>query len=171
MSYSKQASARALALLRRYRTRDPFLLAEAMGITVLHGEKFGRLKGLYRVIKRNRFIILNADNDPHTDRIVCAHEIGHDQLHRALAQGRLMQETMLYDVSVTQEYEANLFAAELLLEDEELLEYAHQGYSAEQIASAMETDVNLVALKAICLNHRGYDLHRFPHSSDFLRQE
>lgn len=170
MGFCKQASACAQELVRRYHTRDPFALAEAVGVVVFRTDSFDRLKGLYRIIKRNRFIILNSKNDPHTDRIVCAHELAHDQLHRALARESLLQETMLYDLSTAQEYEANLFAAELLLADEDLLEYAHRGFSAHQIANAMETDVNLVALKAECLNARGHCLHSFPHASDFLKK-
>ena len=50
-------------------TRDPFQIAKELGISVLLCEDFGSLKGMYRVIKRNRFIFLNKDlggqNAPH----------------------------------------------------------------------------------------------------------
>lgn len=68
------------------------------------------------------------------------------------------------------EYEANIVAANILLDNEELLDYIyHYGYSAEQIASAMMTDINLVALKIAHLNELGYDLRPIEHRSDFLK--
>jgi Zn-dependent peptidase ImmA (M78 family) len=68
------------------------------------------------------------------------------------------------------EYEANIVAAEILLDTDELLEYIYQyGYTSEQIARAMNTDINLVALKIAHLAETGYDLRRIEHRSDFLK--
>ena len=73
-------------LVKRCGTRDPFRIARELGIEVLFCEDFGPLKGMYRVIKRNRFIFINKDLSPRMQTIVCAHEIGHDQLHRNMAK-------------------------------------------------------------------------------------
>ena len=43
------------------------------------------------------------------------------------------------------------------------------GYTSEQIARAMYTDINLVALKVAHLAETGYDLRRIDHRSDFLK--
>ena len=43
------------------------------------------------------------------------------------------------------------------------------GYTAEQIASAMSTDINLVALKVAHLATLGYNLHALEHKSNFLK--
>jgi len=103
-------------------------------------------------------------------RIVCAHELGHDQLHRSLAKNNAIQEFMLYDMRSTPEYEANIVASEILLDTDEILEYIyHYDYTSEQIARVMETDINLVALKIAHLAETGYDLRRIEHRSDFLR--
>ena len=49
-------------LVRRCGTRDPFQIAKELGIIVLDDcENFGQLKGMYRVVKKNRFIFLNQD--------------------------------------------------------------------------------------------------------------
>ena len=45
-------------LVNRCGTRDPFRIAHELGIEVLFCEDFGPLKGMYRVIKRNRFIFI-----------------------------------------------------------------------------------------------------------------
>lgn len=67
-------------------------------------------------------------------------------------------------------YEANIVAAEILLDTDEILEYIYgYGYTSEQIARAMETDINLVALKIAHLAETGYDLRRIEHKSDFLK--
>jgi hypothetical protein len=48
-----------------------------------------------------------------------------------------------------------LFAAQVALPDEENLEYIYGGYDVGQIARAMCSDINLVALKVSELNTRG----------------
>ena len=57
-----------------------------------------------------------------------------------------------------------------LLDNEELLDYIyHYRYSAQEIARAMHTDINLVALKIAHLNELGYDLRPLEHRSNFLK--
>ena len=157
-------------LVKRCGTRDPFRIAEELGIEVMLCDNFGPLKGMYRVIKRNRFIFINRDLSPQMQRIVCAHELGHDQLHRSLAKENALREFMLYDMSTKPEYEANIVAAEILLDTDELLEYVYKyGYTSEQIAQAMHTDINLVALKIAHLAQTGHDLRRVEYRSEFLK--
>ncbi len=158
------------SLCKRHGTRDPALLAERMGIHIYETE-LSRLKGMYRVILRRRCIFINANLDEDTRRLVLAHEIGHDCLHRDLAKGNGLQEFMLLDMTARPEYEANCFAAALLLPDAEITELIYQyGYNAAQIASAMRTNVNLVALKIDSLRLRGYDLSGLEHDSRFLKE-
>lgn len=159
-------------LVERCATRDPFQIARTIGVEVLFCENFGPLKGMYRVIKRNRFIFLNQDLSEGMQKIVCAHELGHDQLHRNLAKGGALREFMLYDMTTKPEYEANIVAAEILLDHDVLLEYLyHYRYSADQIARKMNTDINLVALKIAQLVEMGYDLTPPEHQSDFLKRQ
>lgn len=156
-------------LVKRCGTKDPYRIAERIGIHI-YEEDFGRLKGMYRVILRRRCIFINRNLDEDTRRIVCAHEIGHDRLHRDLAQGSGLQEFMLYDMTARPEYEANLVAAAILLPTDEVLDYIYSyHYDATQIARAMRTDVNLVALKIAALREQGYDLRKPEHDSAFLK--
>ena len=90
------------------------------------------------------------------------HEIGHDQLHRK--QATVFQEFNLFDMtSNSMEYEANLFAAQIALPDEEILDYIFSGLDASQIARAMHSDINLVALKVSELSRRGYSFRNIEH--------
>lgn len=157
-------------IVKRCKTRDPFCIAHELGIELLFCDDFGPLKGMYRVIKRNRFIFINKDLSPRMQAIVCAHEIGHDRLHRDMAKTGAIQEFMLYDMATKPEYEANIVAAEILLDTDKILEYVFDyRYTSEQIARAMHTDINLVALKIAHLAETGYELRRLDYQSDFLK--
>lgn len=156
-------------IVKRCGNRDPFAIAENLGIEVIYCNHFGPLKGMYRVVKLCRFIFINNALSERMQKIVCAHEIGHDQLHRHLAKGGAIREFMLYDMTIRPEYEANVVAADMLLDTEEILEYIYEDhYSVEQITKAMGTDQNLVALKIECLVNAGYELPKMAHRSDFL---
>lgn len=159
---------RARALTLRFHTRDPFAIAAELGIEVIYIDTLKRLKGMYRVIKGVRFIFLNNANPPQMNRMVCAHELGHDQLHRDYARKNPLQEFAICDMATKPEYEANLFAANLLLDDETVLTLIAEGCSTEKIASVMESDVNLVALKIDSLIDQGHALRPQMHDTQFL---
>ena len=140
---------RADALVRSTGTRDPERIAQALGIIVMD-VNFEKQKGLYKVILRNRFIFIKSDLSEVMRRIVLLHEIGHDQLHRRLADE--FQEFQIFDMrGNVMEYEANLFAAQIAM------------------AMAMASDINLVALKVSDLSRRGYTFRDVDHRSDFLK--
>ena len=67
------------------------------------------------------------------------------------------------------EYEANIFASQASLPDDTILEYIENGYDIQQIARAMSSDINLVALKVDTLIAQGYQLRKQEHRSDFLK--
>ena len=138
------------------------------GVTNGNGSVGSTWNGLYKVILRNRFIFIKSDLSEVMRRIVLLHEIGHDQLHRRLADE--FQEFQIFDMrGNVMEYEANLFAAQIALPDEEILDYIRSGYDAAQIAMAMASDINLVALKVSELSRRGYTFRDVDHRSDFLK--
>ena len=167
MVYHTTADA-ARRLVEEYDTRDPYELAEAVGAEVVFAD-LGALKGMYTYIQNNRFIVINEQLDDETARIVCAHELGHDQLHRDFVKDSFLRETVLYDLKNRTEYEANVFAAELLISDEEMLRFAEEEATVSEIAAITSTDVNLVALKLSDLARRGHALNRFDYRSDFLK--
>ena len=142
-------------LIAKFDTRDPFELCKAIGVEVFYAD-LGNLKGMYKYLKKNRFAVINENLDVYTRTLVCAHELGHDILHQDLAKKICLQEFMLYDMRSRPEYEANLFASEILLPDEKIFTLAHGGHDVEQIAKELCTDVNLVAIKVASMNTRGY---------------
>ena len=132
-------------LVDTFGTRDPHRIAQALGIEVISVD-FKRQRGAYKVLMRNRFIFIKNDLDPVTERVVMLHEIGHDVLHRkeAVKAGGFKEFNIFNMRENRMEYEANVFASQVSLDDEEILEYIHYGYDIQRIASAMHTDANLV---------------------------
>lgn len=156
----------AEGIVQRFETRNPDRIAGDLGIRIMECP-LGNLKGMYKIIERNRFIFLNSNLEEVMRGIVLLHEIGHDQLHRK--EATVFQEFNLFEMAANQmEYEANLFAAQIALPDYEILEQVHDGYSAAQIARAMHSDINLVAIKVADLAGRGYEFRVPEHKRNFL---
>jgi len=63
----------------------------------------------------------------------------------------------------------NVFAAEILLDDKEVLELAKDGFDEEQISSALNMDAELLLIKMNEMNKRGarFRMSRVP-SGGFL---
>jgi Zn-dependent peptidase ImmA (M78 family) len=161
---------KARLLVRRCGVSDPFHIAKEIGAEVYFTD-LGLLKGMYACIKRNRFIVINNTLDPPTQKIVCAHELGHDQLHREMAKNRWLQEFMIYNMNERPEYEANVFAAEILLPDDDILALLDDGLDIEQVARVMDSDVNLVALKLAALARQGYPIRQgLEYKGNFLKE-
>jgi len=159
---------RSNKLIKQFKTRDPFEIASGMNIEILYRD-LGQLKGFYTKDGHNRFIVINERLEEPVKRIVCAHELGHDQLHRHLSTNLSMQEFAVYDMKCKPEYEANVFAADLLLSDEEITAYFNQGYSFYDTACLLETDKHLLAIKLMVMNNSGLDFNiPVDLKSDFL---
>lgn len=159
----------ARRLVRWSGTRDPFKIAKELGIHVIFDYDFKALKGMYKVIQRSRFIFINGNLSKRDRRTVCAHELGHDRFHRHFAKTSALQEFMLYDMRSRPEYEANIFASELLIDDGDIFSLLEDEYDIYQIAGEIGEDMNLILIKIDELRKQGYDV-RAPYrpQSDFL---
>jgi len=157
-------------LVGYHATRDPFKIAKESGIHVLFENDFKSLKGMYKVIQRSRFIFINGNLNERDKRTICAHELGHDRLHRPFAKTTAFQEFMLYDMRTRPEYEANIFACELLIGNDDILPMIGNEYDVYQIAGELGEDMNLVLIKIDELRKQGHDV-RAPYrpDSDFLK--
>ena len=157
-------------IVRLCGTRDPHKIADELGIEIIYCP-FKSQRGAYKVIIRNRFMFVKEDLHPVMENIVLLHELGHDSLHRDEAtKAGGFKEFNIFDIRDSRmEYEANIFATQIALPDDDFLELAELGYDVQQIASAMHSDVNLVALKADTLISQGYRLRPQEHRNDFLK--
>lgn len=151
-------------------TRDPHKIARELGVEVLYFP-FNRQRGAYKVIMRNRFMFIKDNLHPVMENIVLLHELGHDTLHRdeATKVGGF-EEFNIFDMrDCRMEFEANVFASQVALPDDDFIELAERGYDTQQIARALSSDINLVAIKGDLLRSQGYKFNQQEHRNDFLK--
>jgi Zn-dependent peptidase ImmA (M78 family) len=148
MTKLEAIKARADALIRREKSRDPIKIAEAQGIAVRRKDLGESIAAYYFCQSRIRSIVLSESLDPETLRIIAAHELGHDTLHRELLRNRAALDTGLFMPGSSLEYEANLFAAELLIEDKQLFALLREGeMSFFEVASRLNVPPELLDFK------------------------
>ena len=131
-------------LIQTYQTRDPAQIAKELHISIKYAD-IGSLKGLYTSILGEKFIIINQALSEEQQRLVLAHELGHDRLHRHFIDN-VLQETLLYDMTSQPEHEANLFASELLIDRSQAENAAKNGASFTDIAARLAVEPQLVEI-------------------------
>ena len=108
----------AESLVRKYKTRNPFDIAQALGYEVVYAPLKG-VRGFYQQLKRCTIIYI-ADDLPYWDAaFVCAHEIGHVLLHRGC--NRIFMDTQAFFKVNTYEIEADKFALNLTWSDDDVV--------------------------------------------------
>lgn len=147
------------------RSRDPVRIAGDLDIEILSRTDFTAQKGAFCVVQGYPFIFLNASLGEQEMRTVCAHELGHAVLHRRIAQKGALCEFDLFHMATQIEYEANVFAAELLIDGNELKEYLESGMDVYAAAGALEVPVNLLIIRLAEMNRRGGS-YRLPYLPD-----
>lgn len=152
-------------LIQKHGTRDPLELADCMGIQVHDVPEFTDLLGMYTYRWKHRIVLLNPNVNQTLYRMVCGHEIGHDQRHRQLAGGNGIQEFELFDMTSMMEYEANAVNAHLLIDEKDMIELFKQEYDLAQTASILNVNINLLLIKIQEMNRLGMDF-KLPYSPD-----
>lgn len=139
-------------LVKTYDTRNPFRIADYMNIGIEQGN-MGSIKGCFIPIGDNwkRLIcinnaILTSDKEKME---ICAHELGHAIMHCEDYYFYTM-ENVTYRQKA--EIEADMFAAELLIPDDVILE--HPEYTKRQIASCIGCSEKLVEFKKFRQNEK-----------------
>ena len=149
---------RAKELVRLAGSRDMQRIARELNIKVLYNDNFTNLLGMYFCKWRNRFIFLNSNLDDIWLNMVLAHEIGHDQLHRDLAKESQLHEFELFRLNSRVEYEANAFAAHLLMDSDEAYAEIKEGCDEFSLARKMNCNINLALVKLQEMAKLGYDI-------------
>lgn len=159
-------------VMKKCGTRDPHKIVKTLGIEIIYCP-FKAQRGAYKVILKNRFMFIKENLHPVMENIVLLHELGHDTLHRDEAtKAGGFKEFNIFDIRDSRmENEANIFATQIALPDDDFLELIERGYDVQQIARALNSNVNLVALKTDTLIAQGYRLRHQEHRNDFLRHD
>lgn len=131
-------------LARFHKTRDPFEMIRGMNVILVYYPLEG-VRGFYQYFQRNNIIYLDERLSDCEKRFVLAHELGHMILHKK--SNAIFMDTRTQFNTTKYEIEANKFAAELLLPDEIMAEYAESGYSIEQVARITGYHDKLIELR------------------------
>lgn len=158
-------------LVEKYDTRDPYELCRVLGIKVHFFDMEKKLKGFFFYQSRQKNIVIDSNVNDVLERILIAHELGHAVLHTKIAMMKGFQEMEVLDGSSLEEDEANFFAAELPLEDREVLDYLSE-YSFFETAKQLYVPAALLDYKFSLLHEKG-ELVNPMHlrKSDFLKED
>lgn len=154
-------------VLNEFGGRNVFELAENSGANVWQ-RGLGGLKGFYLCENGVRYIVINEALDECTKAVVCAHELGHDMLHRELSEGGIRETTLFLNGNKT-EREANLFAACVLVSDDEILDELSENRCVENVAKSLKLPEEIIRLKLEALNYKGYSFNIDEVKSNFLK--
>lgn len=117
-----------------------------------------------------KYIVINKNIADELKPIICAHELGHDRLHLDFAKNAAIKEFSLFDMTSKPEREANLFAAELLIDDDPFIELTFYGYTCSYIASELNVPVEIVDFKGQLMKLKGFEINTVCEArGDFLK--
>ncbi len=170
----EQISGKVSKMTKYYGETDPVKLCNTMNIIILY-EQMGRspdaCKGFFIEHCRIRTVTVNSDLPDVIQRIILAHELGHAALHRNSTGLHAFHEFSLFDETSHMEYEANLFAAELLLDDQQVVDTLNRDVSFFGAASALLVPAELLDFKFRVMKRKGYKLTDPPTNArgDFIK--
>lgn len=152
----------AQRIYRRYGVRDPFQIIDgAANWKLWYTSAFGKdgLKGFATIQNQFKYIVINSCLEREDQRIIAAHEMGHIVRHEAQLRICPMRDMELYRNDGKLEREANIFAADLLLDDDEVMEQIRSCESDFfSTASALYVPAPLFSFKLYSMVQRGYSI-------------
>lgn len=110
------------------------------------------IRGIYQCDFRQKIIHINNSLDPCMQCQVCAHELGHALLHKKT--NTIFMDRHTYILTNKFEIEANMFAAELLVSNESIIEY--KDYPISHVASILGIEEMLVEYKINLMKNEFY---------------
>ncbi|MDG5852455.1 ImmA/IrrE family metallo-endopeptidase [Clostridium beijerinckii] len=131
-------------LKKKYNTSSPYELAECLDITVII-QPLGSVWGMYKYIRKNKVIFINSILSEIERRFVLAHEIGHAVLHPKSSCFFINENN--YISKIKSEYEANVFAAEFLIDDLAVDQLELNGFSVDQLSQNYYVPIDIIKLK------------------------
>ena len=130
------------SLVRKYRTRNPFEIIRGLNV-ILVFVPLVDTRAFYQYFQRNNIIYIDENLPYHEQVFECAHELGHMFLHKKT--NAIFMDTRTGFNTNKFENEANMFAMNLLVGDETLIEY--QEYTLEQLSRMLGYEERLIDLR------------------------
>lgn len=129
-------------IVKKYDSRNPFDIVKASGAILIFAP-LTDVRGFYQYFQRNDIIYVDENLDKHEQKLVCAHELGHMLLHKN--SNALYMDSKTFFNTNKYELDANLFAVELLIPDEVILENYH--FTIEQFSRLLGYEKKLIELR------------------------
>jgi Zn-dependent peptidase ImmA (M78 family) len=171
---AEQIKREVARLKAKYQTMDLRAICAALKIRISQspmGTSADSCKGFFLVNARCKLIMLNSDLADEIQDIILAHELGHAILHSSPAI-RTFHEFTVLDETDRMEYEANVFAAEFLVEDQEALDTFGDQMTLFQASSILGVPPELLDFKVRLLEKEGYPIHApYIAHGDFLKRD
>lgn len=135
-------------LLKKYGTNNPFELCTYLDIHIVKEDLGKQIYGYLQRLDDNLVIIhINNTIPYHLQKYSCAHELGHALLQPDLSIGFFIENPLL--VKNKAEIEADKFAAELLIQKEDIDDHFLKNMSLDQVSSFLGLPRELVEYKFI----------------------
>lgn len=152
----------AQRLRRRYRTSDPYELLDDMGAVLVKSNAYRRngLRGFCAIINQTKYVVINEKQPEEEQRVVAGHEAGHLILHKPeLRGGAPMRDFDVYNVVNSLERQANFFAADFLIDDDDVLDLMHsRDADFFNVAKELCIPAPFFAFKLYSMVNRGYNM-------------
>ena len=126
-------------------SRNPINIAKFLGIIILY-EPLGTINGFYNTAFRHKFIHVNENLPSCMQYFTIAHELAHAILHPNL-NTQFLRDCTFFSIN-KYEIEANSFAVNLIISDDDLEEY--KGCTIEQLSSIYGLPISIIKLRLKC---------------------
>lgn len=138
---------KVVELIDKHNTNDPFKIATYENIFVHPWDLHQDIHGFYKYIRRSKHIFYNINIEEWLITFICAHELGHAILHPR-ANTPFMRTNTFFSIDRI-EVEANAFAVELLMPDDEIYKMNDTNLTIKDAANIYGVPKEICRLKKL----------------------
>lgn len=152
----------AMRCRKRIGASDPYDLLDDMNVVLRFSHAYPRngLRGYCAIMNRTKYVVINGKQPKEEQRVVAGHEAGHLILHKLELRAGAMSDFDVYNVKGRLERQANFFAADFLIDDDEVLDLMHsRDADFFHVAKELCIPAPFFAFKLYSMVNRGYSMH------------
>lgn len=151
-------------------TRDPEKIFAQMKTVIKRSTPSG-LRAMICMIGGRLMVCADGEQTDAMFRVSLAHLLGHAVLHRErIVGGESFEDIYYFGAKTGAEREADIFAAEILITDEEIKELCSMGYTEGQLSASFGGMKELVAFKLFSMRARGIAVCGDVCRADFMKR-
>lgn len=151
----------AMRYRKKLMSSDPYELLDDMGVVLRRSSAYPRdgLRGYCAIINRTKYVVINCKQPAAEQRVVAGHEAGHLILHKAELRAGAMSDFDVYNVTGRLERQANFFAADFLIDDDDVLDLMRsRDADFFNVAKELCIPAPFFAFKLYSMVSRGYSM-------------